>query len=76
MGNAEVPAMNEQHHMRCAVASASGFAVAYSSNGATVDPKGYIEKHPEFEVVQTSLLSKLISFAASVSRRHPRLTRA
>src|SRR4029078_13294148 len=34
-----------------------------------------IEKHPEFEVVQTSLLSKLISFAASASRRHPRLTR-
>ena len=57
-------------HMTCAVATANGFAVPYSSSSATSDGKGYIEKHPEFEVVQTSLLSKLLSFAWGASRSH------
>jgi hypothetical protein len=74
MGNVEVPTMNSQHtEISCAVATASGFAMPYKSSG---DDKGYMEKHPEMELVRTSLLSKLMSFASSASRRHTRLTRA
>ena len=63
--------------LSCAVATANGFAVPYSSSsGTSGDGKGYIEKHPEFEVVRTSLLSRLIAFAASASRGRPRSTRA
>jgi hypothetical protein len=61
-----------QTHVTCAVASASGFAVPYSTSATPRDPKGYMEKHPEFEVVRTSLLSRLIAFAASASRGRPR----
>lgn len=73
MGNAEVRTMNSQQTgITCAVATASGFATPYKSSG---DDKGYMEKHPAMELARTSLLSKLIVFAANASRRHARLTR-
>ena len=62
----------EQTHIICAVASASGFAVPYSSSATPRDPKGYMEKHPEPELARSSLLSKLILFAWARSRGHAR----
>jgi hypothetical protein len=70
----EVPTMNNQQTgISCAVATASGFAMPYKSSG---DPKGYIEKHPEIELVRTSFLSKLMSAASSAWRRRARSMRA
>jgi hypothetical protein len=63
---------SQQTEISCAVATASGFAMPYKSSG---DDKGYMEKHPEMELVRTSLLSRLMSFASSASRRHLKLTR-
>jgi hypothetical protein len=63
---------SQQTEISCAVATASGFAMPYKSCG---DDKGYMEKHPEMELVRMSLLSKLIAFASSASRRHIKLTR-
>jgi hypothetical protein len=66
----------KQTHVTCAVATANGFAVPYSSSATPRDPKGYMEKHPEPEFARGSLLSKLILFAWA-SRGHARsLTRA
>jgi hypothetical protein len=67
----------EQTHVTCAVATASGFVVPYSSSATSRDPKGYMEKHPEPELARSSLLSKLILFVWAGSRGHARsLTRA
>lgn len=59
----------------CAVATANGFAVPYSCS-STSDGKGYMEKHPEFEVVRTSLLSKLMIFVSGAPRSRVGLRRA
>jgi hypothetical protein len=67
LGNVEVTTMDSQQTISCAVATGSGFAMPYKSSG---DDKGYMEKHPEMELVRTSLLSKLMSFASSASRRN------